>query len=544
MEEITISKELITEVTKDKTVISRVPGRRADYLYLKPEEIVAEDQYTIKAQINPDKLYVVGGKNPSQPGGLMRGNELLKNYVYETRYDPEQRTQVREQQERTRSAGKPVHREPQQSQQQKQSQQRTQMQQERTRSAGKPVYREPQQPQQQMQPQQRNVTYTPDQFRQLRLGEKHHVDITKYWDIRLGADQMRQLRMMMEDGVDIQQAGYTDPSIRVDQLEELRKTHKGGYTVDYNWKAMDADQMREIRLGMEHGVKTQQYHWPAYSADQMRQLRLGLQAGMDITGYRNPHFTARQMYSIRMQKVWERIRTQLRRLWESFKEAIHLENLGKIRTQVMDKVVNYLENPDVVRGISPKEVPVETMDDRIRDTIQDIKEILVSQELADEAILTDTKLSEQMDNRIRSALDDLVKPETIANVEKQDAVIQQAADDILKDTGVTEKVEQQETELKALEQQKSEQVAQQKDVSLDNKQEIYQAWVDMDIEAYGQVSDKLMADLKKEGMTVTVKDGAAMVVELELQQQIEQQAMELMEQAEQQQMAHSMVRQM
>ena len=110
MEEITISKELITEVTKDKTVISRVPGRRADYLYLKPEEIVAEDQYTIKAQINPDKLYVVGGKNPSQPGGLMRGNELLKNYVYETRYDPEQRTQVREPQERTRSAGKPVHR--------------------------------------------------------------------------------------------------------------------------------------------------------------------------------------------------------------------------------------------------------------------------------------------------------------------------------------------------------------------------------------------------------------------------------------------------
>lgn len=518
MEEITISKELIAEVTKDKTVISRVPGRRADYLYLKPEEIVAEDQYTIKAQINPDKLYVVGGKNPSQPGGLMRGNELLKNYVYETRYDPEQRTQVREQQERTRSAGKPVHREPQQSQQQKQSQQRIQMQ-------------------------QRNVTYTPDQFRQLRLGEKHHVDITKYWDIRLGADQMRQLRMMMEDGVDIQQAGYTDPSIRVDQLEELRKTHKGGYTVDYNWKAMDADQMREIRLGMEHGVKTQQYHWPAYSADQMRQLRLGLQAGMDITGYRNPHFTARQMYSIRMQKVWERIRTQLRRLWESFKEAIHLENLGKIRTQVMDKVVNYLENPDVVRGISPKEVPVETMDDRIRDTIQDIKEILVSQELADEAILTDTKLSEQMDNRIRSALDDLVKPETIANAEKQDAVIQQAADDILKDTGVTEKVEQQETELKALEQQKSEQVTTM-DVSLDNKQEIYQAWVDMDIEAYGQVSDKLMADLKKEGMTVTVKDGAAMVVELELQQQIEQQAMELMEQAEQQQMAHSMARQM
>ena len=141
-------------------------------------------------------------------------------------------------------------------------------------------------------------------------------------------------------------------------------------------------------------------------------------------------------------------------------------------------------------------------------------------------------------------MDDLVKPETIANVEKQDAVIQQTADDILKDTGVTEKVEQQETELKALEQQKSEQVAQQKDVSLDNKQEIYQAWVDMDIEAYGQVSDKLMADLKKEGMSVTVKDGAAMVVELELQQQIEQQAMELMEQAEQQQMVHSIARQM
>lgn len=439
MEKITISRELLERIEND-VVVSRIPGMQRIYLYLDKKDILEIGEYTILANIRNDRLYTVGGRLPEQTARLMRGDELLKHYQYDEQYDPQQQQT---------SKNKPLEERISQGTSEAQKAQnvynsaekRAEEQQEL--NSRKPAKQIPQYP-------APNHPFTKEQFRQIRLGEKHQVDVTKYWDIRLRAEQMKQLRLMLEDGVDIQRLGYVSPDITIDKLEELRKTHKSGYAPNYNWKLMNAGQMREIRLGMEKGVQTTEYSWPAYGAEQMKQLRLGLQQGFDISGYKNPHFTAKQMYNLRCIQVWEKIKQQLSELWQAFKEAFHLNNLNKIHQHIkeqvtggLDKAVRYMENPKTVKGMAPVDVPTETVDNRIQETIQDIKELLVSQELADEAILSDEKMSQKMDERIRNALDELMSPENVQNPENQEAVIKEAADNLMQDTGAEKVMEEQ-----------------------------------------------------------------------------------------------------
>ena len=530
MEKITISRELLERIEND-VVVSRIPGMQRIYLYLDKKDILEMGEYTILANIRNDRLYTVGGRLPEQTARLMRGDELLKHYQYDEQYDPQQQQT---------SKNKPLEERISQGTSEAQKAQnvynsaekRAEEQQEL--NSRKPAKQIPQYP-------APNHPFTKEQFRQIRLGEKHQVDVTKYWDIRLRAEQMKQLRLMLEDGVDIQRLGYVSPDITVDKLEELRKTHKSGYAPNYNWKLMNAGQMREIRLGMEKGVQTTEYSWPAYGAEQMKQLRLGLQQGFDISGYKNPHFTAKQMYNLRCIQVWAKIKQQLSQLWQAFKEAFHLNNLNKIHQHIkeqvtggLDKAVRYMENPKTVKGMAPVDVPTETVDNRIQETIQDIKELLVSQELADEAILSDEKMSQKMDERIRNALDELMSPENVQNPENQEAVIKEAADNLMQDTGAEKVMEEQK---EALTESSKQDITQ----NISDMRSIYQTWVDMDIEDFGEVSTKTLAELQQKGLSLAKENGVYKVVapEPEVSQEIQQQAMELMEQAEQRQVANN-----
>lgn len=530
MEKITISRELLERIEND-VVVSRIPGMQRIYLYLDKKDILEMGEYTILANIRNDRLYTVGGRLPEQTARLMRGDELLKHYQYDEQYDPQQQQT---------SKNKPLEERISQGTSEAQKAQnvynsaekRAEEQQEL--NSRKPAKQIPQYP-------APNHPFTKEQFRQIRLGEKHQVDVTKYWDIRLRAEQMKQLRLMLEDGVDIQHLGYASPDITVDKLEELRKTHKSGHAPNYNWKLMNAGQMREIRLGMEKGVQTTEYSWPAYGAEQMKQLRLGLQQGFDISGYKNPHFTAKQMYNLRCIQVWEKIKQQLSELWQAFKEVFHLNNLNKIHQHIkeqvtggLDKAVRYMENPKTVKGMAPVDVPTETVDNRIQETIQDIKELLVSQELADESILSDEKMSQKMDERIRNALDELMSPENVQNPENQEAVIKKAADNLMQDTGAEKVMEEQK---EALTESSKQDITQ----NISDMRSIYQTWVDMDIEDFGEVSTKTLAELQQKGLSLAKENGIYKVVapEPEVSQEIQQQAMELMEQAEQRQVANN-----
>lgn len=440
---ITISNEIIDRISEDGTVVSRIP-KTNQYLYLDKDSILEQGRYSVVADIDPDSLYIYGSNDPTKPGAKMRGETLLQHYEYDKQYDPqEQATRKQSNQEKQMQQGNQVEQQSQSTARQQQLQQGNQ--------AVQPVLQYP----------DASQKYSKEQFRQLKLGQKHHIDISNYWDIRLSAEQMKQLRLMQENAVDIQKLGYNHPSVPAEVLVELRTGHKAGYDMSkYDWRNMSAKQLTQIRIGLEHNVDVSKYAFRAYSDTQMKQLRLGLQNGLDITLYRNPRFTDKQMYTMRCNQLFEKIKAKLKELFESVKQFFRESSLMQIRAKVMDKVsqgldktVEVLSREEMVQGAFRNQpVPEVTLDDRINETVQDIKELLVAQELIPEEVLYNKDISEQMNQRIQQALDKLMQPENIQNVDNQEQIVEETAKFILQDTGalMPEQIEIQKTQVQDL----------------------------------------------------------------------------------------------
>lgn len=204
---------------------------------------------------------------------------------------------------------------------------------------------------------------------------------------------------------------------------------------------MNADQLKQIRLGMEHNIDIKQYAYPAYTNEQMRQLRLALQSKLDIAAYRNPHFTEKQMYSMRCQQVWQKIKDEIKSLWHTFIDHLHLDNLNRIRLNIMQhverglgQIADQIQNtPDIFMDRHPE--LVETLDDRINETVQDLKELLVAQELVSEEVMTDAAISQRFEERIRRTLDELMQPDAIQNSDMQNEIINKSAEELIRESG-------------------------------------------------------------------------------------------------------------
>lgn len=416
---ITISSDLIErmETEADGYFVSRIPGKKNMFLYLKQEDIIAQDEYTVLCEINEKKEYLVGSREGNKKV-VLSASKLLENYQYEAIFDPQRRSE-KQRTEQNVQAGAEKQSNRQNVQAEKQSQQ-IQVEQQRQR------------------------TYSKEQFRQLKLGEKHHVDITKIWNIELNAEQMKQLRLMLEDGVPVAELKYNNPSISAEVMSELRLCNRLGNDInDVNWHKMNVEQLKQVRLGMEHNIDIKQYAFPAYTGEQMKELRLALQSGFDISAYRNPHFTEKQMYNMRCQQIWQKIKEELKMLWHNFVNHLHLEDLNKLRLNVMQRIERglslatdqMLNTPDMRMEGHP--AVAETLDDRINETIQDIKELLVAQELISEEVMTDDKLSQQFEERIRRTLDELQQPDAIQNPDKQNEIINKSAEALIQEAGAT-----------------------------------------------------------------------------------------------------------
>lgn len=440
---ITISEELIerTETGSDGYLVSRIPGKQNIFLYLQKGDIVSQDEHTVLAEINEEKQYLVGSRDGGRKVAWSAG-KLLENYQYEEIYDP----QIRAEKQKTERDIQPK------TEKQRQQKQVTTRQDHNVQSKAnmenqtvKQQYQniKQSQPEQQTQvEQQRQRTYSKEQFRQLKLGEKHHVDITKIWNIELKAEQMKQLRLMLEDGIQVDQLKYNDPSISAEVMSELRLCNRqNGEINNINWRRMNADQLKQIRLGMEHNIDIKQYAYPAYTNEQMRQLRLALQSKLDIAAYRNPHFTEKQMYSMRCEQVWQKIKDAIKSLWHTFIDHLHLDNLNRIRLNIMQhverglgQIADQIQNtPDIFMDRHPE--LVETLDDRINETVQDLKELLVAQELVSEEVMTDAAISQRFEERIRRTLDELMQPDAIQNPDMQNEIINKSAEELIRESG-------------------------------------------------------------------------------------------------------------
>lgn len=452
---VTINKAaLLDRVDPDGTIVTRIP-KTNDYLYLDAEDVVDQDDKTIVAELKENESYYVNNKANTGNVRLIKGSELYgEHYEYVSRVDPTQRQEIENQKE-----GSKAHTQKSDSQTAQAVMQGQQAEPASTVAAqGQNVYMD-QIPGRTPSPTQ-NTHYSKEQFRQIQLGRKHHLDVSHYWDIKLSSEQMKQLRLMLEQGININQYGYNHPSVPADVLQEMRLGHLAGTNMSqFRWQFMSCDQLRQIRIGAEKGLDVSQYAFSAYDPDQMREMRLALQSRLNVAKLRNPHFTAAQMRAERHRMVWARIRESLRSIWEEFKSMLQESSLGKLKDHILDRINQGLDRTtEALTGensVNPfkQQVSAETMQDRIQETVQDIKELLVAQELVPEKILYDKALSAAMSQRIQNALDQLMQPDSIQNVENQETIMNQTTEQILQDSGVKLELKEESAELNLSQQQ-------------------------------------------------------------------------------------------
>lgn len=391
---ITINKSaLLDRVESDGMVVSRIPGTNSDYLYLDKEDVISQDDRTIVAELQDDTKYYVNNRANTGNVRLINGSELYKeHYEYLERVDPDKRQESQNQTEEAKGQPQKSNSQPNQAVQQVEQPQPAST----VAAQGQNVYVD------QIPGGTQNTIqnhYSKEQFRQIQLGRKHHLDVGDYWNIQLSAEQMKQLRLMLEQGININQYGYNHPSVPADILQEMRLGHLAGTNMSqFRWQFMSCDQLRQIRIGAEKGLDVSQYAFSAYAPDQMREMRLALQSRLDVEKLRNPHFTAAQMRAERHRMVWARIRESLRSIWEEFKSMLQESSLGKLKDHILDRINQGLDRTtEALTGensMNPfkQQVSAETMQDRIQETVQDIKELLVAQELVPEKILYDKAL--------------------------------------------------------------------------------------------------------------------------------------------------------
>lgn len=448
MQKITINKDTLLErIEEDGEIVTRIPGTN-QYLYLEPEDIVTNGEKTIVANLDESTRYVVGEKVPEKGVTLVRGDELYKeHYIYSHAADPSIRNDsitnnnsnhINERTEKLTSE-KQIHEKTEKIPSEKSE----------TIPNKQSIIRE-RVPVTQIPNALSAQKYDKEQFKEIRLGQKKGLDVKSYWDVRLSAAQMKQLRLMLEKGINIAEHGYNHPSIPAEVLGELRKGHLAGKNMNqFSWRNMNLEQIRELRFGIEHGVNVSLYAYPIYDADQMKQMRLGLQNHIDIEKYRNINFTAEQMRSLRIGQVFDRVKQHLKDLWESFKTFFQENMLQKIKNQVaesvskgLDKAVEIISGEKSMNIMFKQEIPQESLEQRISETVQDIKELLVSQELVSEEVMTDQSISEMMETKIRQALDELMQPDSIQNPIRQEEIINQSAVQIVQAAGADIKMVQ------------------------------------------------------------------------------------------------------
>lgn len=528
--DITINETLIDRYEKD-IMVSRIPGMSQtgsnSYLYLPIGNILKKKGEQLVADIQPDKLYVIGGKNNDSGATMIRGESLISHYIYEKRFDPryqqrnDNRTNMVKQEDRTervKTATEP-------------SEQR------KTEPVTEPLNRSrTKTPAGQIPGAERNVSYSREQFRQLRLGQKHYVDITQYWDIRLSAEQMQQLRMMQENGIEVQKLGYNHPEVSAERLSEIREMHSKGYTPPENWQALNAGQLREVKKGMMTGVDTRVYGWPAYSVSQMEQLRLALARGYDVKGYRNPNYSASQMRMMRQSQVLQEIKETLRNLWEKFKQLFQNLKLNQIKDRAVEKIMDWADM-EVHMQQKLVQTPEETLDSRIEEAVNEIREVLASQELVPESVMTDETVAQKMNQKIQEALQQLMQPENVQNAENQEKIMNETAEELVKDAGLKKAEAVTVNEALANESLiKQMPVEDLPEENIINKTQLYKSWAEDDIELNGRISDKLLNEIREDGYQVVNQNGSISVEKVPEQQAAEQtllkQADQLLEQVQ------------
>ncbi len=143
-------------------------------------------------------------------------------------------------------------------------------------------------------------SYNANILKQMHLAFLDKVDISKYIKGHFDAEQLEQVRIAIRNNIPIDR--YITDDMRGDAIKEIRLGIENGVDVSlYADAAYGWQQMFEMRTGLEHQIDITPYCNPFYRADQMRELRLGIEESLDIGKFSTLMYTAKDMRKIRHQ---------------------------------------------------------------------------------------------------------------------------------------------------------------------------------------------------------------------------------------------------
>lgn len=121
-----------------------------------------------------------------------------------------------------------------------------------------------------------------------------------YLDSKHNAEQMVEIRLGLESGVDV--SLYGNPKFNHDQMKQIREGLENGLDVNdvtiYADPKFSKEQMFMIRLGLEKDLNVSIYADPKYNYKQMAEIREGLKDGLDVSAYADPKYDWEQMAAI------------------------------------------------------------------------------------------------------------------------------------------------------------------------------------------------------------------------------------------------------
>lgn len=139
--------------------------------------------------------------------------------------------------------------------------------------------------------------YSQDQLDEIIAGENSLIDTSCYLNVNLSALQMKQVRMALEEGLDIEP--YSKPDFDWFQLEEIRLGLEADINVRiYAYPKVPYDVMREIRLGLKDGINLGKY--ANFKAGVIKQIRKASKSDVDIMGYVERGYDEEQLEQIRV----------------------------------------------------------------------------------------------------------------------------------------------------------------------------------------------------------------------------------------------------
>jgi hypothetical protein len=150
------------------------------------------------------------------------------------------------------------------------------------------------------------------QMEQIIKGIRQRVPVEKYVNKGYSASQMKEIRLGMVKGISYEL--YSAPYISPRAMHEWRKALEKGVSdktiIEYlciDGKNYTANQIKEIRLGLQDKQDVKLYANPDFTSEQMKEIRLGQKANVDASLYADTSFSSVQMRKIRIELVVAKI---------------------------------------------------------------------------------------------------------------------------------------------------------------------------------------------------------------------------------------------